>query len=200
MALPKPGDPYVTTRGKVLAAKGDGTEIDTFPSADVSIGSGTARNHVPSKRRSITELPAEPRTQTALTVVLFYSLFGLSDNEIAHTVNISVSDVKKLKSLDAYQETYDLLFWEMIHSNGQSLVAKIAKAAPAALDEVINLGKNAVNENAKLKANQDILDRSGLHPEVLFGKQAGDNLDGLKIVVRKADDDKTDVEIDFSRR
>jgi len=72
-----------------------------------------------------------------LTVVLFYSLFGLSDNEIAHTVNISVSDVKKLKSLDAYQETYDLLFWEMIHSNGQSLVAKIAKAAPAALDEVI---------------------------------------------------------------
>ena len=196
MGLANPGDPYVTSRGKVLAD--NGREITALPEVD-ALGPSAARAHVSSKRRSIEDLPTDAKTQTAVAVVLFYSLVGLTDNEIAHTIGIKPADVTGLRKLDAYQETYELLFWEFIHANGQSLVAKIAAKAPSALDNLFDLADNAENENAKLKANQDILDRSGLHPETLFGKSAGDNIDGLKIVVRKADDEKTEVELNFKR-
>ena len=196
MGLARPGDPYVTTNGKVLAD--DGGEITALPSVD-ALGPSSARGHVSSRRRSLDDLPTDPKTQTAIAVVLFYSLVGLTDTEIAFTVGIKTTEIAQLKKLDAYQETYEMLFWEMIHANGKSLVAKIAAKAPGALDNLFELADNAENENAKLKANQDILDRSGLHPETLFGNKAGDSVDGLKIVVKRADDEKTEVDINFRR-
>jgi hypothetical protein len=196
MGLAKPGDPYISANGKVFDGKGK--ELDVLPVAD-SLGPSAARAFVSSKRRSISDLSTDPKTQTAIAVVLFYSIFGLSDNEIAYTVGITHDDITRLKKLDAYQETFELLFWEMIHSNGQSLVAKIAAKAPGALDNLFNIADSAQNENARLKANQDILDRSGLHPETLFGKAGGDNIDGLKIVVKKADDESTTVDINLRR-
>ncbi len=197
MALAKPNDPYVTTSGKVLT-KSDGEEVDAL-AVDNDIGAGVARAHVSSARRSLADLPVEPKTQTAVLVVLGYSIIGLSDNEIAQTVGISMQDVRRLKMMDAYQETFDMLFWEFIHANGQSLVAKIAKAAPGALTSVIEIATSGENENAKYKAAADILDRSGLHHEALFGKAAGDGLDSLKIIVKKKEDDQTEVDIKIRR-
>lgn len=198
MALAKPDDPYVTNDGKVLT-KSNGKDFNAFDTQDTSTGAGVARNHKSSARRSIADMPVDPKTQTAIMVVLTYSLLGLSENEIASTVGITIQDVRKLKSIDAYQETFDLLFWEMIHANGQSLVAKIAKAAPGALQSVIDIANDGENENAKYKAAADILDRSGLHHEALFGKAASDGLDGLKIIIKQADEDKTEVNINLRR-
>lgn len=203
MALPRPGDPFVTRQGKILSGKEEGKELSTMPrdgGDDIIASAGIAKKHIPSMRRSITELPAsDAKTQTAIVVVLFYALFGLTDNEIAATVGIGIPDVKKLKSLDAYQETYDLLFWEMIHANGQSMVARIAKFAPTALNSIMEVAEKGENENAKYKAAADILDRSGLNHEHLFGKTSNDDMGSLKIVIKSEDEDKTEVKINLRR-
>jgi hypothetical protein len=200
MVLANPGDPYVATNGKVLVPSSR-DELDALPNADSVLGPPAARGHQSAKRRSIKDMPTDPRTQTAVIVVLVYSLVGLSENEIAHVVNISIDDVRAIRNHAAYQETFEMLFHELIHANSNSMVAKIAKFAPGALQNIVELAKSAENDHARLKANQDILDRAGLHHETLFGKAAGDSLDGLKIIIQQGrDDDKNDFGIEISKR
>lgn len=198
MPLARPGDPYVANDGKVLAKK---SEFNAFPMEEPHVGPPKAISHQSKQRRSMPDLPAEPKLQTAIIVVLNYSLFGLSDNEIAHAIGHSMDDVRKLKEHPAYQETFELLFHEMINSNSSSMLARIHKFAPKALQNLFNLADSAENDHARLKANESILDRSGLHFETLHGKATSESLDGLKIVIQDGDDAKPrNIDIEIKKR
>lgn len=199
MPLARPGDPYVTDKGQVLLP-GD-SPTDALPRADSVLGAPLARNIVSTQRRTAKELPAtDPNTQTAINAVLVYQLLGMTDNEISFITHISIEDIHRIKKLDAYQETFDILFHEFISVNSNSLQSKIASFAGEALDHVMDIARDSKHELAKLKANQDILDRAGLHPETLFGKnKQDDGFDSLKIVFQDGEDNKTKVDIDLKR-
>jgi hypothetical protein len=199
-ALARPGDPYVTDKGDVML-EGEGQPMNALPRADSVLGAPLAKHIVPKSRRNVADLPAPGKLQTAINVVLIYQLLGLSENEIAHLVDTSIADIQKIKSHIAYQETFDALFHEFISVNSNSLQSKIAAFAGDALDNVMDIAKSSKHEMAKLKANQDILDRSGLHPEHLFGKnKEEDGFDSLKIVVQSGEDKEMSVDVDIKRR
>lgn len=188
MPLAKPGDPYVTERGQVLLP--DDAPDDAIPRFE-TLGAPIAKNIISTERRTIKELPADPRVQTVINAVLVYQLLGMTDNEISHITHVSMEDIQRLKKLNEYQETFDILFHQFISVNSTSLQSKIASFAGEALDNVMHIAGNSKHEIAKLKANQDILDRAGLHPETLFGKnKPEDGFESLKIVIQDGKDDE----------
>lgn len=194
MSLAKPGDPYVTERGQVILRE------DAFDKPDTTIGPARAKTLTSSVRRSVRDLPTEGKMQTAIIVVLSYSILGLSENEIAHVSGASIEDVQRVKQLDAYQETFEMIFAELLSINSSSMRAKIAAFAPSALEGVMHLAANSKHDLTKLKANQDILDRSGLHPEALFGKNASDNaIESLNIVFQDGDDRDVNISVNMKK-
>lgn len=199
-SLARPGDPYVTDKGEVVL-DGEGGAMNALPRADMVLGAPLARNIIPKNRATIADLPAEPKLQTAINVILIYQLLGMSENEISHIVHIPLEDIQRIKHHIAFQETFDILFHEMVNVNSNSLQAKIAAFAGDALDNVMKIASKEELDTAKLKANQDILDRSGLHPEHLFGKNKDeDGFDSLKIVIQNDEDNEMKVDIDLKRK
>ncbi len=111
-----------------------------------------------------------------------------------------MEDLRRVKHHIAYQETFDVLFHEFININSTSLQAKIASFAGTALDNVMTIASESKHDLAKLKANQDLLDRSGLHPEHLFGKFKDDEgFDSLKIVIQDGEDKSMNIDVDLKR-
>lgn len=198
-ALARPGDPYVSDKGEVFLE--DGNPMNALPRADSVLGAPLAKNIIPKSRKTLADLPAEKNVQTAINCIIVYQLLGLSENEIAHTLHIPIEDVKRVKSHIGFQETFDILFHEFININSTSLQSKIASFAGTALDNVMEIASTSKHDLAKLKANQDLLDRSGLHPEHLFGKfKDDDGFDSLKIVIQDGDDKEMKVDVDLKRR
>lgn len=200
MPLARAGDPYVTDKGQVLLP-GPSPE-DALPRADSVLGAPIARNLISTERRTVKELPADVRTQTVINAVMVYQLLGMTDNEISHITGVSISDIVKIKHLNEYQETFDILFHQFISVNSNSLQSKIASFAGEALDHVMVIARESKHDLAKLKANQDILDRAGLHPETLFGKnKQEDGFESLKIVIQDgADKEGMSVDINLDRK
>lgn len=193
MPLANPGDPYLSRRGEV--ALPDESHPDR---PEITIGPPNARNISSSIRRSAQEMPTDIRTQTALNVVLVYSLLGMTENEIAHATNTSLDNIRELRKLPAYQETFEMLFAEILSVNSSSIQAKISSFATEAVENVMSLARDAKKEIVKLKANQDVLDRAGLHPETLYGKNAvDDGIGSLKIVIQDGEDKNVSVDIDM---
>lgn len=198
--LARPGDPYVTDKGDVVL-DGETGAMNALPRADMVLGAPLAKNIVPKNRTTIADMPAEAKLQTAINCVIVYQLLGLSENEISHIIHVPLEDIKRIKNHIAFQETFDILFHEMVNVNSNSLQSKIAAFAGDALNNVMTIARESKHEIAKLKANQDILDRSGLHPEHLFGKHKTDEgFDSLKIVIQDGEDQKMNVDIDIKRK
>jgi len=195
MPLAKKGDPYVTREGQVII------KTDAIPDVNsTSIGPPIAKRITPDHQRSIKELPTDPKTQTALNVVLVYHLMGLTDNEISILVGIDIEQIQYLKDMPAYQETFEILFSQFISTNSSSLQAKIAAFAPAALESMLDLAVKAKNENARMKAAADVMDRSGLHYETLYGRNKDDSsFESLKIVFEDGEDTKN-INIEVGKR
>lgn len=202
LALPRPGDPIVDETGRVVLADGHIPEAlsTTVPSA---------KTYIAKKRRSLSELPAETKTQTVINAVLLYSLLGMTPNEIAYALGTQIADVEHIRNLEQYQDTFNLLFREIISANSSSLQARIQRYAASSVENMLELAdyKPEFDESGtpkgyvippivKFRANADILDRAGLSSDALFGKgsESGDE-NTLKIEVVEAGDAKTNINI-----
>jgi len=214
MKYAQPGDPLVSNRGKLVAATDRGPQ-------DFSLTVPNLANFQPKTRRSGKELPAEPQTQTVVNAIMVYTLLGMSENEMAVHLGTSISDIEHVKSLPAFQETFELVFGELLSANSNSLQARLASYAGAAVENVMELanykpkpkietdeetgeviqqeGDWKVPPIVVLKANQDVLDRSGLHQDVLFGKHSTDEGNTLQIEIVSEQENRTSINIKTRR-
>jgi len=119
MPLARPGDPYVTDKGDVVLPD-KMLQGDVLPRA-MTLGPSPAKSHLSKQRRSIKDLPADPKLQTAINAVIVYHLLGMTDNEISSVTSIPLEDVLRVKNDIAYQETYEVLFHEFVSVNSNSL-------------------------------------------------------------------------------
>ena len=207
MALPEPGDPLMLgVNGMVKPDLSEDDHAIGTAMPNTTITAPVAKGYVPKKRRAMTELPADGKTQTLVNVVLVYSLMGLTVNEISITLKCSIADVNVIINLPAYQETFDILFYELISANSKSLQARIASYAGAAVTNVMELAEADIGDKrvpaiVKLKSNQDLLDRAGLAPGTLFNKDGSDDEgDALSIIFvdEEATRDVDEIDIGFS--
>lgn len=173
--LARVGDPLVLA---------DGRRIEPTPAGGVVVEKSDAKpkEFKSTKRRNISDLPAEPRVLNGIACVFVYTILGVGDREIANALNIPVSHVREVKKHPGYAEIFDLVQDEFINIESDSIQSRIAAMGNDAIAQMFQLAMNGKFESTKLKASQDILDRGG-HTRKEAMKMGGG--DALKIVVSK---------------
>lgn len=151
----------------------DGTKIDPSngrvlkeprQSQFIEVPSGTeAQAIVARTRRSIAELPLVPQNMNALSLCLTYTLWGLSDNDIAVATSLTVEQVKRIKALPQYTTMSDDITRTVLEHQTNDIRKFFQRKASGAAEKIVAI---AEEDDGVLgfKAAQDVLDRAGHRP------------------------------------
>lgn len=193
-SLAQPDEPYVTARGKIVLKNEQQEKAIKDKDRFVPV----IRRMNINNKRNLNDMPcSDPSTQMAINVIMMYHLLGLTPNEISHVTKVPLDQVQDIQWGVDYQNTFELIFAELISVNTNSVKAKIAAFSSEAVDNIITLANEADKDIVKLKANQDILDRAGFAAEQLYESSSADDSDVLKIVMENDTGTKTSVEINL---
>lgn len=113
--------------------------------------------------RKLIDLPATPKQMNVVSVVVSYSLFGLTDNDIATAVGLSETQVGQIKMSDAYTRMYNAVIDSIVEHDRDNVRTLIQRGSINAANRMISL-VNDENPQIQLAASKDVLDRSGHRP------------------------------------
>ncbi len=122
-----------------------------------------AQRMVTQVRRKVADLPDVPKTTNVVAVVLSYTLFGLSDEDIAITTNLTVSQVENIKQLRAYSEIYDAVVQGIRETEATSVREVFSQHALKSANVIVNR-LSSRDPTQQLVAAREVLDRAGFRP------------------------------------
>lgn len=196
MGLASPNEPLELADGTMIdpstgkVIKNDSSEMIEVPS------NSEAQAIVIATRRRLSDLPAVPQKMNAISIVLTYSLFGLSDQDISIATNLSEEQVGRLKMLDAYADMRSKVVESIAASDAEnirSMFRENAKRAANRMSEFIRSN----DETIALAASKDALDRDGHRPaDIVEHRHKVEG--GLHIEYVKTDNTADAVTIDVS--
>jgi hypothetical protein len=162
-ALARVGDPLVTSQGDVIAPE----KVENAKEISPGIVKGTIDPELyrPLKRRTVKELPAEPKVLNPIGVVFMYTIMGIGDREIADILHCTSAEVVSIRKHSAYADFFNGVLGEFINANSDLLTSRIASYAQTAVQTVGELAKEGKKEETRLRASVDILDRAGVRPK-----------------------------------
>lgn len=162
--LPEVGEPLVLA---------DGTRINPLDGSVISPVS-TAMTEVPTDReavamivkvrRRIGDLPMPPNQMNIVSLILSYSLMGLTDDDIATCIGIPVNRVSAIKLVEAYSDLQATLVKQLMLVDHDNVRTLISQSAISAAKKVTHIMENAKSDDLQLAAAKDILDRDGHRP------------------------------------
>ena len=130
----------------------------------IEIPSNTeAQKLVARTRRKLTDLPAVPQTMNAINVVLCYSIFGLSDEEIALATSLTASQVTNIRMSPAYAEMQTSMLKAVAEAETDDVRMLFTQKAKLAAHRIAEL-VDSDDEGVALHASKDLLDRAGHRP------------------------------------
>lgn len=199
--LALPDDPYVHGVGQVVAPKGE----------DLQEYAGKVRevmprlvNFTPLKEKKRDQLPAnDPKEQVAISAVLALKLQGFDPVDIADFFGTTYTKIDEILKSPEAQMSFEMLFFNLINYNASSLQGRVSSYANRALDTVVSLMEGEkVRQDVKLKAAQDIMDRSGLNHETFFASQndRGRSDDELTITIMSEDEKPAGLSITINKK
>lgn len=202
MPLAHKDDPYIDGSGKAIT-QATVTAPDAFELEEKRKILPIFRTLVPTKRTDLDDLP-EPdgNQQTVISAVVAMRLLGLSDVDIADVMKTSVEQIQSIVKMPATQATFERIYQNIIHANSENIQGRIASHANSAVDVVVLMMQDEeTRDDVRLKAAQDILDRSGAHPDQFFGEtsKSQQNDDELRIVIMDEETQKERVTVDIKR-
>lgn len=160
MTLPAPNEPLILA---------DGTRIDAktrAPANSVEIPRHTdLQAHVVRTRRKLDDLPDVPRRMNVLSIIVTYTLFGLTNAEIATALELEEPRIAALKSLAPFKEMLTEVTKSAIKRDGDEVRNLLQQESLNAVNRVTHLMNNAETESVQLSAARDILDRSNNRPD-----------------------------------
>lgn len=185
----------------------DGTEIDCSSGkvikpdkpAFVPVPSPSeAQRIVTRARKSVADLPLPPNKMSGVALVAFYTLFGLSDRDIAIALNAQLTEqqIDNIRELDAYKEFMTEAKANMLYTEQNTVREMFENHASNAASKIIELAKSD-NDVLAFTASKDVLDRAGHRPaDVVEHRHKME--DSLHIVVTKRDESKEPPIIDVT--
>lgn len=114
-------------------------------------------------RMRLSDLPSPPQQMNVISVVVLYSLVGLSNEEIAIALNLTADQVGRIKTCGPYSEMLDATTKAILENDTDDVRHMFAQHAKSAARGVLSL-MSSEDEKVALKAAQDILDRAGHRP------------------------------------
>lgn len=169
--------------GKVLKEK----KVHSF----VEIPSASeAQEIVARSRKSIADLPVAPQQMNGLSLVCFYTMWGLSNSDIAIQAGCTIEQVKAIKKLPEYLKLHEDIFKSVMETEANDVRGFFQQKSREAAATIVNM----MDEEGALgmAAAKDILDRAGHRPaDVVEHHHRMDN--ALIIEYVKKDQNSSDV-------
>jgi len=176
----------------------DGTKID--PSTGKPIkeqplvlipSPGEAQRIVARTRKSVTELPLPPKQLSGVALVAFYTLFGLNDQDISIALDssLTIEQIERIRTLDAYIEFMETAKANMIHTQSDTVREMFQTHASHAATKIINLSQSD-NDVLAFTASKDVLDRAGHRPaDVVEHRHKMEDALNIVYIEKKANED-----------
>ena len=163
MSLAEPQEPLVLADGTTINPT-SGKEVRDSDNLFIEIASGKkAKELVTKTKRSIADLPAAPKESNAFALVAFYTMFGLSTDQIALAMNTTEENVINAKASKVYLELKETVEKNYVSEAEDQVRSLLQQNAMAAVTRVVEHAKGD-NDVLSFKASQDILDRAGHRP------------------------------------
>lgn len=158
-ALPSPSTPLVLADGTIIDPS-TGAPLQV-PSAFVEIPNAVhAQEIVGRTRRRVVDLPEPPKTMNAIGVVLMYTMYGLSRQEIAIATSLTVEQITNIRTLTAYRELESEIVENILCVDAENVKALLSKASHNAATRLTKL-IDSTDETIQLSASKDVLSRTG---------------------------------------
>jgi hypothetical protein len=176
----------------------DGTKINPVNGRVIKDGSAAKFVSVPSPseaqkiiartRMTVADLPLPPKQLSGVALVAFYTLFGLSDQEICIAVDnkLTLEQINNIRTLDAYIDFMESAKANILHTEAETVRDMFQRHAKDAANKVIELAASD-SEVLAFKASQDVLDRAGHRPADIVEHRVKME-DALNIVFIKKDE------------
>lgn len=201
--LPLPGDPYVYGTGNVVAE----TDNDVVGDVDETLQRSVVQRFVtfaPVRKVEVDSTPeADSDLQKAIALVISLRLMGMDNVAIAEMAKVTVAEIERINRLPATQHTFELMIRNVIGHNSNNIQGRIASHAGSAVSTVLELMEDKeTRSDVRLKAAQDVLDRSGTGAREFFNsdhEQQGRE-DELNIVFMDEGNEKERVKINMKRK
>lgn len=166
--------------GKVLKEKKYSTQLVEIPSAS------EAQEIVARSRKSIADLPVAPQQMNGLSLVVFYTMWGLSIQDMAIQIGCTVEQIKTIKKLPEYVKLHDDIFKSIMETEATDVRGFFQQKAKGAAQKIVDL-LDEDDGALGFAAAKDVLDRAGHRPaDVVEHRHRLDN--ALVITYVKKDD------------
>jgi hypothetical protein len=149
----------VYKNGKIVPVVTDVVEEET---EETSTTLNPAKLVIPVQKK-LRDLPENTRTMNGISAVLCYSLFGLSDDDIAEAIGTTVERIENIKKFPSYTLMRTDIITNVINAEQGDVRELFVKHSRKAVGVVVE-AMDAKRTTDRLKAAGDILDRSGFRP------------------------------------
>lgn len=124
-----------------------------------------AVKQVSSVRRRVADLPLPPKQMNTVSLVVFYSLFGMTQEDIGIALGITESQVQSLMEREEFSSVKDDLLGNIAEQSRDDVRSMFSNASVSAVQRLIDIAENDETEDKNaLAAINSILDRAGLRP------------------------------------
>lgn len=201
MSVVEPNEPLILADGtKINPVNGKVIRDNNSRGGFIEIpNAGEAQALVAKSRRTIAELPVAPQQMNAFSLVLFYSMWGLNDQDIAITIgsNLSVDQIKNIKSLPEYKELSDDILKNVLEYESNDIRTYLQQNAKIAAQKVVTIAQEE-DGALGLMASRDILDRAGHRPaDIVEHRHKFEDALKIQYIEKKADHSIPVIEADF---
>ena len=161
--LPQGTEPLVLADGTRINPI-DGAVIEEEVLVEVPNTEQIKREIVASRKR-ISDLPVPPGQMNTLSVVISYSLFGISDEDISSASLIPLEQLQTIKSSDEYTNLQGQFIKNILESDLSDVRGLFVERSRSAANLMIDtLENNEVGLGTRLGVAKDVLDRAGHRP------------------------------------
>ena len=148
----------------------DGTKINPIDGAIVTDeilvevpNTEQIKREIIAARKRISDLPVPPNQMNTLSVIISYTLFGINDDDISHTLNIPHEQLIQIKSSDSYTDLQTQFLKNIVESDLADVRSLFVQKSRTAADRVFSL-MDSESEVTRMVAAKDVLDRAGQRP------------------------------------
>ena len=159
--LPTGSEPLVLADGTRINPE-NGTVVPSEVLVEIPNTADIKREIIASRKR-ISDLPLPPNQMNTVSVILSYSLFGISDMDISYVLSIPEDQIVTIKSSDAYASLQEELVKSITESDLSDVRGMFVQKSRTAADTMFRLLESE-SETTRGSAAKDILDRAGQRP------------------------------------
>jgi hypothetical protein len=144
----------------------DGTVIDTMTGEimeqEIAPIVPTLSSEISSRRR-FTDLDMPVQSVNTMALIMFYSLYGIDDEDIAEQFGLEPYQVNAIKGSDEFEEFQEIIVDNIVEANTDEVRSTFLRHSKNAANTMITLLSSKSQEVQK-SAAKDILDRAGHRP------------------------------------